>query len=175
MTLQRPAPSEYDARYAKYIDLVPETDLPLAMFQQLEETRRLVTQTPANRIDVPFAAGEWTVCEILGHLLDTERIFGYRLLCFARGDALALPRADQEMYVRNGKFDRYLFSDLLQEFELIRRSHISMFQHLPAEAWDRTGVIGDLPISVRAIAFVMLGHERHHLETIRTKYMRNGA
>jgi hypothetical protein len=175
MSTRRPGVSEYDTRYAQYIDLVPESDLPQALSRQIDQTRALITAIPPSRIDLPYAPGEWTAREILGHLLDSERIFGFRLLCFARGDNAALARADQDMYVRHAQFDRYVFADLFQEFALVRASHVSLLSHLPVEAWDRVGVVGGLPISVRAIAFLMLGHERHHLATIRANYLHDGA
>lgn len=173
--IRRPDVSEYDARYAQYIDLVPEADLPQALSRQLDETRNLIAGIPESRIDFPYAAGEWTVREILGHLLDSERIFGFRLLCFGRGDTVSLERADQNMYVKNAEFDRYVFDDLFQEFALVRTANVSLLRYLPTEAWDRVGTVGGLSISVRAIAFLMLGHERHHLATVRTKYLRDSA
>ena len=169
--ISRPDASEYDARYTQYMELIPEDDLLEAMSQQLERTRQLVMEIPADNLDVRFAAGEWTAREILGHILDTDRIFGFRLLCFGRGDAASLQRADQDKYVRSAGFERYPVEELLQEFMLVRQSHILFLRHLPAEAWDRTGVVGGSSISVRALACLMLGHERHHLETIRTHYM----
>lgn len=175
MSIRRPDASEYDARYAPYMVLVPEADLPQALSRQLDETRNLLAGIPASRIDVRYAAGEWTVREILGHLLDTERIFGFRLLCFGRGDTASLERTDEDLYVKHAEFDRYDFDDLFQEFALVRKSHISLLRYLPPEAWDRVGTVGGLSISVRAIAFLMLGHERHHLATVRTKYLRDSA
>jgi hypothetical protein len=171
MSITHPTPTEYDDRYAKYIDRVPETDLLKALTKQIDATRKLIAKVPTEMIDVPCAAGEWTVREIMGHLLDTERIFAYRILCFARGDTTPLPRAEENMYVRNAKFGSYAFADLIKEFELVRHSNFSMLSHLAAEAWDRVGTVNGLQISVRAIAFLLLGHERHHLETIRTKYL----
>ncbi len=108
--------------------------------------------------------------EILGHILDTERLFGFRLLCFGRGDSVSLERADQDLYVRSAEFERYPIEELLQEFVLVRQSHLSLLRYLPNPAWDRTGRVGGLLISVRAIAYLMLGHERHHLATIQTHY-----
>jgi len=170
-TSRHPDASEYHERYTRYMDLIPETDLFQAVSSQLEETRQLILSVPKANLDIRSAPGEWTAREILGHILDTERIFGFRMLCFARGDAISLERADQDMYVKSAEFERYPIEDLLQEFMLVRRSHLSFLQHLPPEAWDRKGTVGGAPISVRAIAYLMLGHERHHLDTIRTQYL----
>lgn len=169
--MKRPDTSEYDARYTRYMELVPETDLLQAMVGQIAETRWLILKVPEANLDSRYAPGEWTAREILGHILDTERLFGFRLLCFARGDNAALERADQDLYVRSAEFERYAIEDLLQEFELVRQSHLSLLGHLPLAAWERTGRVGGLLISVRAIAYLMLGHERHHLGTIQVQYL----
>lgn len=174
-SIRRPDTSEYDARYTRYMQLIPEADLLQAMSCQLDETSQLILSVPQANLDMRFAAGEWTAKEILGHILDTERIYGFRLLCFGRGDALSLQRADQDMYVRSAEFERYPVEELLQEFILVRQSHISLLRHLPAAAWDRAGMVNGLSISVRAIAYLMLGHERHHLTTIQTQYLVSGA
>src|SRR5882762_10471857 len=103
----RPDVSEYSPRYSRYIDLVPEDDVCSAMVQQLEETVARLSGIPGSAVDWRYAPGKWTIREVVGHILDTERIYGFRLLTFARGDAAALVRADQELYVRNGNFGRY--------------------------------------------------------------------
>lgn len=171
-SINRPTPSEYDPRYTHYMDLVPETDLLQAMTGQLDKTRRLILSIPASDLDSHSAPEEWTAREILGHILDTERLFGVRLLCFARGDDVAFERADQDLYVRSAEFGRYAIEDLLQEFVLARQSHLLLLSHLPPAAWEHTGRVGGLLISVRAIAYLMLGHERHHLDTIQAQYVR---
>jgi hypothetical protein len=174
-SIKRPDASEYDARYSRYMELVPETDLPRAMAGQIDETRRLILSIPKANLDSRYAPGEWTPREILGHILDTERLFGVRLLCFARGDGAAFERADQDLYVRSGEFERYAIEDLLREFELVRQAHLSLLSHLPPAAWERMGRVGGLPISVRAIGYLMLGHERHHLGTIQGQYLKDGG
>jgi len=171
MTLRRPEPSEYNGRYSRYLDLVPESDLPEAMLQQLEETAVLLGSIPETLDDHRYAEGKWTVREVVGHILDTERIIGARLLRFARGDSSPMSRADENLYVRNAEFGRYSMAELVEEFSLVRRAHILLLRHLPEEAWDRVGPVSDVPISVRAIAYLLLGHERHHLNIIRTRYL----
>ena len=171
MTVRRPEPSEYEARYAGLVGLVPEDDLFEGLSRQLGETRAFFAGIPESLIDSPCEAGEWTIRDILGHMVDTERLFGYRILCFARGDGRSVERADQELYAKNAGLGRCVFADLLDEFELVRRSHISMLRHLPEEAWDRSGTVAGKPISVRAMAFLMLAHERHHLDSVRANYL----
>jgi hypothetical protein len=175
MKITRPDKSEYDPRYTKYIELIQEEDLLFALKSQSEISNKLLVSIPETMIDVSYADGEWTVREIVGHILDSERIFGFRLLCFGRGDTVSLERTDQDIYVKNAKFENYRFNDLVQEFVDVRKSHISLFMNLPIEAWDRGGIVSGVRISVRAIAYLMLGHERHHLETIRMKYLQKSA
>ncbi len=175
MSFKRPAQSEYHPRYGRYIDLAPEVDLPAAFAQQLDSTRQLFACIGESAANSQYAPGKWTIREVLGHILDTERIFGYRLLCFARGDGAKLQRADEQAYVLNADFGRYLMAELLEEFTLVRRSHESLIRHLPETAWDRTGEVNGNPISVRAIAYLMLGHERHHNEIVRSRYLRNAS
>ena len=171
MEIKKPKSSEYDARYEKYMRLIPEVDPIGALKGQIAATNDLLHALKDEALDAPFAAGEWTAREILGHILDSERIFGYRLLCFARGDQALLEVADQDLYVRNSELTRYRFSDLIEEFNLVRKAHILLIEHLPAAGWERWGKVGGLAISTRAIAHLMLGHERHHLLTIRGQYL----
>jgi hypothetical protein len=173
MNLRRPAASEYHPRYARYIDLVPETDLPAALSRQLDETGALLAGIGEATANASYAPGKWTIREVVGHVLDTERILGFRLLCFARGDTAVLQRADEELYVKNAAFGRYSMADLFDEFALIRNSHVSLVRHLPAEAWDQVGTAAGDPVSARAIGYLMLGHERHHVAILQSRYLRS--
>jgi hypothetical protein len=168
---RRPDLPEYPARYGRYVDLVPENDICAAMEQQLDTTIACVSRIPESKVDWRYAPGKWTTREVVGHVLDTERIFGFRLLTFGRGDAVTLQRADEELYVRNAEFNRYPIAAWADEFAQVRRSHVTLVRHLPASAWDRIGTLSIGPISVRAMAYVMVGHERHHLRIIRDKYL----
>jgi hypothetical protein len=171
MTLRRPEASEYDARYARYIDLVPEADLPEAMLRQIKATAAFLAGVPERLHDHRYAPGKWTLREVVGHIADTERILGFRLLSFARGEAVNFRRSDDELYVRNAEFSRCALASLAEEFALLRRSHVMLLRQLPEAAWDRVGLVGDIPVSARAIGYLMLGHERHHLGLIETRYL----
>jgi len=172
MAKRRPNATEYDPRFNHYMALVPEDDIGAALDQQLQQTMALTRQIPETLVDYRYAPGKWTTREVVGHIFDTERIFGFRMLTFARGDEVALMRADEELYVRNGGFSGYPLEEWVGDFSLARRSNIALLHHLPEEAWDRTGTVSGLPISVRAIAYIMLGHERHHLQIIRREYLK---
>ncbi len=170
----RPEPSEYHPRYTRYLDLVPENDVSAALLRQLEETSAFLAGIPLDVHNYSYAPGKWTLREVAGHITDTERIFGFRLLTFARGDtAQQLSRADENLYVQSAEYSSRTLASVVEEFSLVRQSNIMLLRHLPAAAWDRVGVVAGTPISVRAIAYLMLGHERHHLEIVRTRYLRS--
>ena len=173
MILRRPNDTEYNPRFSHYIDLVPESDLAAAMSKQLTDTQTMISAISTSKSDFRYAPEKWSVKEVIGHILDTERIMGYRLLCFARGEAINLQRADENLYVKNADFARFTIQELFDEFALVRKSHIVLLDHLPEEAWDREGSMAGNPISVRAVAYIMLGHERHHLGVIQDKYLQN--
>jgi hypothetical protein len=171
MKTHRPKTTEYNPIYGRYIDLVPEKDLVTALKHQLKETEKSLAGINESTAEIRYAPGKWSIREVVGHILDTERILGYRLLTFARCDSAELQRAEENLYVQTGKFSQYKMKELLEEFIYVRRSHISMINHLPEEAWDRFGKVSNVPISVRAIGYMMLGHERHHLNLIRQRYL----
>ncbi len=173
MVNARPDASEYPARYGRYVDAAPESDICSALVQQHQATLAAVSAIPEGLVDYRYAPGKWTTREVFGHILDTERILGFRLLTFARGDGAALERADEDLYVETAGFGRYPLEEWLEEYSLVRRSHVCFLRHLPEEAWARTGTVAGSPISVRAIAYAMVGHERHHLGMIAAKYLQS--
>jgi uncharacterized damage-inducible protein DinB len=173
MIIGRPHESEYPPHYGRYVDLVPEADIFAAMAQQMDQTIVCLTEIPEALADHCYERGKWTIREVVGHILDTERIYGFRLLTFARGDTVALSRADQELYVTHGDFRRFGLREWVDEFAQVRRAHVTLVRHLPAEAWARTGTVSGAVISVRALAYLMVGHERHHVDIIQGKYLRS--
>jgi DinB family protein len=169
-TSRRPELSEYPPRYERYMSLVGDGDLLDAMMQQEKDTKEFLMRIPEALHDHRYAPDKWTVREVVGHILDTERIFGFRLLSFARGNATNQSRTDEMLYVANAEFARNPLAALVDEFTLVRRSHMMLLQHLPAPAWDRVGSVNDTPVSVRAMAYMLIGHERHHLGVLRSRY-----
>jgi uncharacterized damage-inducible protein DinB len=167
----RPEPSEYAPYYGKYVSLVPDGDILASLRQQMNETLALLRSIPESQAAHRYAPGKWSIKELLGHLMDTERIFAYRALRFARGDRTRLPGFDQDDYIRNASFEDYPLNDLAAEFEHVRQASIFLFQHLNEEDWGRSGAANDSEISVRALAYIIAGHELHHREILRTKYL----
>jgi len=167
--MARPAETEYAPYYGKYLGLVPEEDVLEALRAELPKTLALLRGVPdaeAGRTHPPYT---WTIRQVVGHLNDCERIMGYRALRFARGDATPLPGFDENAYVPMGEFDRRSLADLALEFEALRHSHVRMFANLPEEAWDRRGVANEAEMSVRALAYTLVGHERHHTAILRKR------
>ena len=167
--MPRPAPTEYAPYYAKYLALVPEDDVLPALEAQLGETLAVMRAAPESQGGVRHPPYTWTVKEVVGHLTDTERVMGYRALRFARGDTTPLPGFDEEAYAPAGQFDRLSLAALTAEHEAVRRSHLYLFRHLPGAAWDRGGKANDAPVTVRALAYIMAGHGRHHTAILRKR------
>ena len=167
---RRPDPSEHAPYFSRYIDLVPETDILTALQAQMDSTATVLHGVDEDRARYRYAEGKWTIKQVVGHVGDAERIFAYRALAIARGDKNPLPGFDEDTYVRQGEFDSWKFADLVDSLRIVRQSNILMFRNLAGEAWDRRGVANDSPATVRALAYTMLGHERHHLNVLRERY-----
>lgn len=160
--MPRPDPSEYAEPYGKYIALVPETEPLPALRAENARTLALLRATSEAESEVQHPPYTWSVKEVVGHLIDAERIFAYRALRIARGDKTPLPGFDENAYAQVAQFDRRTSADLTDEFEAVRRSSSLLFESFDDEAINRRGVANGQEISVRALAFILIGHERHH-------------
>ncbi len=167
--MPRPASTDYFAAFGNYIGQVPEEDILPAMESQLGEILALVRPVPESEGNVRHAPYTWSVKEVIGHITDAERIFAYRALRFARGDATQLPGFEENSYVKAAQFDRLRLRDLVDEFEHVRRANLHLFRGLPDEAWSKGGVASVGPITVRALAYVIVGHARHHANILRKR------
>jgi hypothetical protein len=163
--LIRPQNDEYADFYHKYISLVAD-DVIGALTSQIRDT---VVAFSGISAEYSYAPDKWTVAQMLGHMIDTERIFAYRALRIARGDATPLPGFEQDDYVRN--FPQCPMPDLIAEFRVVRQSTVMLFEHLDEAAWSRKGVASQNPVSVRALAFMIAGHELHHGAVLKEKYL----
>jgi uncharacterized damage-inducible protein DinB len=166
----RPEPGEYAPFYETYISKVKGSDI----LGTLEAQRLQMTQLFAARSErdgnFRYAPGKWTVKEVLGHVTDAERIFSYRALRIARGDQTPLASFEQEDYVRGGNFAERTLADLAEEFGLVRAASIALFRSLQKEAWLRRGVASEKEVTVRALAFIVAGHEIHHRLILDERY-----
>ena len=169
--MTKPQPGEFNPYYERYISLVPDGDIVQSLESQWTETRSLLSAIPEERGVYRYAPGKWSIKEVLGHLTDAERIFAYRALRIGRADMTPLSSFEQDDYVRNGNFDAVSLSSLIEEFTALRRSTVLLFEHLQPEACTRTGTANSSPISVRALAWIIAGHELHHRSVLMEKYL----
>jgi hypothetical protein len=165
----RPDKTEYGPNQEGYIKLVSETDILSALERQLidvvAEWKQINEKTALMR-HPPYT---WSLKEVIGHINDGERIFGYRAVRFARNDTTELPGFDENEFVRNASFDLCPWTDLIEEFEALRRANILMFSHLSSKAWRNIGTANNTKISVHALAYCLVGHVRHHQAIIRQR------
>jgi hypothetical protein len=167
----RPDSSEYAPYYASYVAKVPDGDLLRTLEANIEETMAVLSALPEAKGNFAYAPGKWTLKEVVGHLSDAERVFSYRALRIARGDQVPLPGFDQQAWPPNAGANSRTLADLLGELRVVRASTLALFRHLPPESVGRVGTASDMPVSVRAIAWIIAGHERHHLGIIRERYL----
>ncbi len=170
-TIHRPADDEYLPHFARYISLVPEGDIRLILAKQNESTIALLHGLSESQGGYRYAPGKWSIKEVVAHLSDAESIFAGRALRFARADETPLPGFEENDYVENGAFDTFSLSDLVTGLENVRRSTVSLFKLMSTEASKRRGKANNAEISVRALAYVIAGHELHHLNILRTRYL----
>ncbi|WP_425144897.1 DinB family protein [Deinococcus sp.] len=167
--MTRPHPGEYAPFYASYIGLVPEDDILSAIKAQFLVTRAALLVF-SDRLDHRYSPDKWSVRQVVGHMLDTERVLGHRALWIARSDPAPLPGFEQDDWMVVSGFGTRTMSDLLEELEMVRRGHLLMLRHLSPDAWERRGVVNGQPFSVRALAHALLGHERAHLAVLAERY-----
>lgn len=171
--MSKPDISEYSEFYTPYIDILPDDGSGLT--KQLESSflsvKDLFEGIGEEMGDYRYAAGKWSLKELLQHLIDSERIFAYRALRFARNDEKGLPGFDENLYVETCQAGGRTLSALLEEFELLRKSNILMFDSLGEEALARQGYVDESKLSVRALGFICCGHLLHHVRVIEERYM----
>ena len=173
--LQRPSAGEYNPYYEKYVARVPDGDFVELLARQADETLAVLRDIPDNEADYAYAEGKWTIKEVIGHVCDAERIFAYRLLRIGRGDETPLPTFDENSYALAGEFGARTLASMLEEFAAVRAATIALVAGLPTAAWLRSGTASAAPVSSRAVAYILAGHELHHREILLTRYLRPDA
>jgi len=169
-TIARPQAGEYAPYYDRYISLVQGEDILNALDQQRSQTMLLLCGRDEKDGDFRYAPGKWSAKEVLGHVCDSERVFAYRALRIARADATPLAGFEQDDYVRNGPFAQRPLADLVEEFIAVRRATLSLLRNLDEAAWMRRGVANKNEVTVRALAYIIAGHELHHRGILEEKY-----
>jgi hypothetical protein len=169
-TVGRPEADEIPSHYVGYIKRVPERDPVIVCAAQIEETATLLRGLSEDDARYRYGRGKWSVKEVVGHLADVERIMAYRALRIARGDTTPLPSFDENAYVPLANFDNRSLADLVGELRTVRAATLALLRTFDSDAWRRRGTASGKPVSVRALAFMIPGHERHHVEILRTRY-----
>jgi hypothetical protein len=170
LTVARPEPGEYAPYYDRYIALIPGSDILATLDAQRRDTMTLLCGRDEADGDFRYAPGKWSAKEVLGHVCDTERIFAYRALRIARADQTPIEGYEQDDYVRNGPFAQAPLPELIEDYIAVRRATLTLLRNLDEPAWTRHGVANKNEVTVRALAYIIAGHELHHRKILEEKY-----
>ena len=166
-----PAEGEFAPYYGRYIGQVPSGDVIDTLRSQFRETVALLRGIEPSRTTTGYAPGKWSIRDVVLHMADTERVMGYRALRIARGDTTPLASFDENTFAPMAGANARSMESLLGELEAVRHATIAMLEGFPAEAWARWGTASDKSVTVRALAWIIAGHERHHMSIIRERYL----
>lgn len=167
----KPAADEYAPYYGGYVNHVPAGNIIATLRQQMSDTLELFASLTEQQALHRYAPGKWSIKEVLGHIIDSERIFAYRALRIARNDKTPLAGFEQDGYVVNSNYHQRQKSEMAKEYEAVRAATIYLLEGLSEEAWNRRGNASEAEVSVRALAWIISGHEIHHKKVIREKYL----
>jgi hypothetical protein len=170
-TIARPNTGEYDPAAAGYVDLVPDSDVLALLGTQIAELDGLIGGLSDEQALSRFAPGEWSIKEVVGHLVDAERLFSYRLLCVSRRERANLPAFEQDDYVREADFDARPFAALREELALLRRANLLAYRAITPDVATRRGTANGHEVTVRALIYILAGHLNYHLIDLREKYL----
>lgn len=172
-TIDRPQPDEYAPYFERYVSKVPPggSDILGQLSKQIDDTVALFGSLSDAQAEFRYGPDKWTVKQVVGHMADTERIFCYRALCFARGETAELPGFDENTYAANAHVGSRRIADIIAEFRAVRAATVALFSGLDAEELMRRGKANGRPYSVRAVPYIIAGHERHHGDIFRERYL----
>ncbi len=168
--INRPQPDEYPAFAAKYVDLVGYAPILEILEQQQQNSYNFFKGIDPGKGGYSYAEGKWTIKQVLGHMIDTERIFAYRALVFSH-ESIELPGFDQDVYMENATFNSRSLEDLANEFKVVRESSLYLFRSLSDGQQTQKGIASGNPVSVRALAYMTAGHELHHIKILKERYL----
>lgn len=171
MLIERPASDECSTYYMGYVSRVPDGDVLALLSEQIDTLEDLLRDLSDDQAEFRFAPGEWSIKEVVGHLVDAERIFAYRAFTISRDETAIMPGIDPDVYVRAGDFGTWSLAELLDELVHLRRANVIAFRHLTPEASQRRGVASGTTFSVRALIHIIAGHINYHLADLREKYL----
>ena len=166
----RPSDAEFAAFFAGYVSRVPESNVLSVLEAQRDDVRASALSISPARETYSYAPGKWNLRELFSHISDAERVFGYRAFCISRGEQASLPAFDEQQYTARSGAANHPLSELVDEFTALRDSNLAFLKRLDAVAWKHVGTANQNRVSVRALAFIMAGHVRHHLGIVRVRY-----
>jgi hypothetical protein len=169
--MDRPTPEEYPDYYNQYLNLVKDGEIISILEEQSVDVQKFIASIPEEKGDSTYAFGKWTIKEVFGHLIDTERILAYRALRIARRDKQSMPGYDQDDYVKNAKYYKKTLRELADEMLLLRAANLKFFQSFDEEDLLQRGVANEFEFSVRAILYILAGHELYHINFIKENYL----
>lgn len=169
--MKRPASAEYAPYFDTYVRLVPNGSIEELLTAQLGEMRALLGEISDEQASYRYAPGKWSLKQVLGHITDNERVWAYRLLRIARGDAIVFESYDQDKFIQEASFDSLTISELIDDYSFVRRSTLSLLRGLSEAVWSQQGELYGKPLTARAAAYVIAGHELHHRSVIKQKYL----
>lgn len=170
--INRPDTSEYPEYYQQYMDLLPADDVLYTLEKHAVDLQHMFSNIDDRRAEEAYAEGKWTMKELLQHMIDSERIFAYRALCISRGEEASLPGYDENKYAYNSMANIRLLKDMLQEYDLVRRSNLMLFRSFTSEMLDTYGVANGKRVSLRGLIHVMAAHELHHMNILQERYLK---
>jgi len=168
--IKRPQPDEYSAFAARYVDLVGNGPIIEILEYQQQMTYNFFLRIDPDKAAYAYADGKWTVKQVVGHITDTERVFAYRALAFSR-EAIELPGFDQDVYMEKATFNSRSLEDLANEFNTVRESTLYLLKSFTEEQTTQKGIASGNPVSVRALAYMIAGHEKHHIKILKERYL----
>lgn len=171
MIIPRPEPNEYGTFYATYVRKTEGVDWSSQMAAAYGELQTLLSPLTEEQWNFRYGPDKWTVKAVILHVIDAERVYAYRALCFARGDATPLPGFDENEYAKTGRADARSGASLLRELRSVREATMTLFENIADDLWVQTGVANRSPMSLRAQAYVLLGHFKHHVDILKERYL----
>jgi uncharacterized damage-inducible protein DinB len=170
--MKKPSSNDYSPYYAGYISLIPDNVNILETLQnQKDEFFSLIKSIPGEMADFSYGPNKWTIKEVLGHLIDTERIQAFRVLCISRGEKQNLPGFSQDDYVREGKFDKRDLIELAEEYTKLREVNLLLFKSLDEITLEKRGIANNSEVTVKSLLYIIAGHQLHHLKVLKEKYL----
>jgi hypothetical protein len=167
----RPTKNDYPDYAQKYLDLIEGDDIIFILHQSSKELTDVINSFPESKGDYSYDKDKWTVKQVIGHLMDTDRIFAYRALSIARGEKQPLPSFDQNIYVLNGNFNKKSLAELSYEYRLLRESNLLLFRSFDSLIYQNRGIAAGSEVTVLGIMFMVAGHQKHHIKILKEKYL----